>query len=213
MGYTCLFPFWFPALSLYQHQGLFKRVSSSHQVATVLEFRLQHSPSNEHPGLISFRIDWLDPLAVQGTLKSLLQHHSSKASILWHYILSLFRLNAMLHYFKYLLPISSVFFSWSFSLSTWENPAWAHSNSSPFLKEPILFSASRNISKKLVSYASLNVWFSDSTDFSKEYYSAIKKNAFESVLMRWMKLEPTIQSEGSQKEKYQYSILTHIYRI
>ena len=41
-------------------------------------------PSNEHPGLISFRMDWLDLLAVQGTLKSLLQHHSSKASILWH---------------------------------------------------------------------------------------------------------------------------------
>ena len=42
------------------------------------------SPSNEHPGLISFRIDWLDSLAVQGTLRSLLQHHSSKASILQH---------------------------------------------------------------------------------------------------------------------------------
>ena len=41
------------------------------------------SPSNEHPGLISFRMDWLDLLAVQGTLKSLFQHHSSKASILW----------------------------------------------------------------------------------------------------------------------------------
>ena len=44
-----------------------------------------------------------------------------------------------------------------------------------------------------------------------EYYSAIKKNAFESVLMRWMKLEPIIQSEVSKKEKHQYSILTHIY--
>ena len=43
-----------------------------------------------------------------------------------------------------------------------------------------------------------------------DYHSAIKKNAFESVLMRWMKLEPIIQSEGSQKEKHQYSILTHI---
>ena len=43
-----------------------------------------------------------------------------------------------------------------------------------------------------------------------EYYSAIKKNAFESVLMRWMKLEPIIQSEVSQKEKHQYSILMHI---
>ena len=42
------------------------------------------SPSNEHPGLISFRMDWLDLLAVQGTLKSLLQQHSSEASILWH---------------------------------------------------------------------------------------------------------------------------------
>ena len=42
------------------------------------------SPSSEHPGLISFRMDWLDLLAVQGTLRSLLQHHCSKASILWH---------------------------------------------------------------------------------------------------------------------------------
>ena len=46
-----------------------------------------------------------------------------------------------------------------------------------------------------------------------EYYSAIKKNAFESVLKRWMKLEPIIQSEVGQKEKHQYSILTHIYGI
>ena len=47
-------------------------------------FSFNISPSNEHPGLISFRMHWLDLLAVQGTLKSLLQHHSSKASILWH---------------------------------------------------------------------------------------------------------------------------------
>ena len=46
-------------------------------------FSFSISPSNEHPGLISFRMDWLDFLAVQGALKSLLQHHSSKASILW----------------------------------------------------------------------------------------------------------------------------------
>ena len=46
-----------------------------------------------------------------------------------------------------------------------------------------------------------------------EYYSAIKKNAFESVLMRWVKLEPIIQSEVSQKEKHQYSVLTHIHGI
>ena len=47
-------------------------------------FSFNISLSNEHPGLISFRMDWLDLLAVQGTLKHLLQHHSSKASILWH---------------------------------------------------------------------------------------------------------------------------------
>ena len=47
-------------------------------------FSFNISPSNEHPGMISFRLDWLDLFAVQGTLKSLLQHHSLKASILWH---------------------------------------------------------------------------------------------------------------------------------
>ena len=49
--------------------------------------------------------------------------------------------------------------------------------------------------------------------YRKEYYSAVKKNTFESVLMRWMKLEPIIQSEVSQKEKQQYSILMYIYGI
>ena len=49
--------------------------------------------------------------------------------------------------------------------------------------------------------------------YTMEYYSGIKKNTFESVLMRWMKLEPIIQSEVSQKEKHQYNILTHIYGI
>ena len=49
--------------------------------------------------------------------------------------------------------------------------------------------------------------------YTMEYYSSIKKNTFESVLIKWMKLEPIIQSEVSQKEKHQYSILTHIYGI
>ena len=49
--------------------------------------------------------------------------------------------------------------------------------------------------------------------YTMEYYSAIKKNTFESVLMRWMTLEPIIQNEVSQKEKHQYSILAHIYGI
>ena len=56
-------------------------------------FSFSISPSNEHPGLISFRMDWLDLLAVQGTLKSLLQHHSSKASILWHSAFFTFQLS------------------------------------------------------------------------------------------------------------------------
>jgi len=73
-----------PTSNLFQRQGLFQWVTSSRQVAKVLEFQLQHQSFHEYSGLISFRIDWLDLLAVQGTLKSLLQHHSSKASILWH---------------------------------------------------------------------------------------------------------------------------------
>ena len=72
------------ALSLSQRQDLFQWVSFLHQVAKILELQLSISPSNEYSGLISFRMDCLDLLAVQGTLKSLLQHHSSKASILWH---------------------------------------------------------------------------------------------------------------------------------
>ena len=55
----------------------------------------------------------------------------------------------------------------------------------------------------------IRVWYI----YTKEYYSAIKNNTFESVLMRWMKLEPIIQSEVSQKDKDHYSILTHIYVI
>ena len=65
------------------------RVFSSESVLRIRwpmywSFRFNNSPSNEHSGVISFRMDWLDFLAVQGTLKSLLQHHSSKASILRH---------------------------------------------------------------------------------------------------------------------------------
>ena len=70
------------AFNLSQHQGLIPWVSSLYQVAKVLGLQLQHPPSNEHSGLISLRIDWFDLLAVQGTLKGLLHHDNSKASIL-----------------------------------------------------------------------------------------------------------------------------------
>ena len=69
-----------PASNPSQHQSLFQWVKSSHEVAKVLEFQ----SFQRTPGLISFRMDCLDILAVQGTLKSLLQHHSSNASILRH---------------------------------------------------------------------------------------------------------------------------------
>ena len=68
--------------SLSQHQGLFQWVSSQIRWPKYCIFSFNISPSNDYSGLISFRIDWLDLLAVQGTLKSLLQHHSSKSSIL-----------------------------------------------------------------------------------------------------------------------------------
>ena len=67
-----------PAPNPSQHQSLF------HWVNSLSHFSFSSSSSNEHPGLISFRMDWSDLLAVQGTLKSLFQHHSSNASILRH---------------------------------------------------------------------------------------------------------------------------------
>ena len=73
-----------PAFNLSQHQGLFQWVGFYSRWPKYWRFNFSISPSNEYSGLISFRMDWLDLLAVQGTLKSLLQHHSSKASILWH---------------------------------------------------------------------------------------------------------------------------------
>ena len=71
-----------PAFNFSQHQGLFRWVSSLHRWPKYWSFSI--SPSIEYSGLISFTFDWFDLFAVQGTLKSLLQHHSSKASILWH---------------------------------------------------------------------------------------------------------------------------------
>ena len=71
-----LLPSVFPSIRVFSNESLHIRWPK------YWSFSFSISPSNEHPGLISFRMDWLDLLAVQGTLKSLLQHHSSKASIL-----------------------------------------------------------------------------------------------------------------------------------
>ena len=72
-----------PSFNLSQHQGLFQWVSSSHQVMKVLKLQLQYQSFQWIFRVDSFRMDWFDLLAVQGTFKSLLQYHSSKASILW----------------------------------------------------------------------------------------------------------------------------------
>ena len=73
-----LLPSIFPSIRVFSNESDFRI-----RWPEYWRFSFNISPSNEHPGLISFRMDWLDLLAVQGTLKSLLQHHSSKASILW----------------------------------------------------------------------------------------------------------------------------------
>ena len=78
----CLWLLLLPSVFQGQHQGLFQRVDSLHQVARVLKLQLQHQSFQWILRLISFRIDWFDLLEVQGTLKSLLQHNSSKPSIL-----------------------------------------------------------------------------------------------------------------------------------
>ena len=73
-----LLPSIFPSIRVFSNESAFHI-----RWPKYWSFSFNISPYNEHPGLISFRMDWLDLLAVQGTLKSLLQHHSSKPSILW----------------------------------------------------------------------------------------------------------------------------------
>ena len=82
-----------PALNLSQHQDLFQWDSCFGSGSQSIEVCFSISPSNEYSGLISFRIDWLDLLVVQRTLKSLLQHHSSKASILQHSVFLMVQLS------------------------------------------------------------------------------------------------------------------------
>ena len=97
-----------PIFNLSQHQGLCKWVSSSHQVVKALEFQLQISPSNEHSGFISFRMDWLDLLAVQGTLKTPLPTPQFK------------RINSLALSFLYSPNLTSIHDHWkNHSLTRW----------------------------------------------------------------------------------------------
>ena len=97
LSHPLLSPF-SPALNLSQHQGLFKYF--------YWNFSFNFTPSNEHAGLIFFRMDWLDLPVVQGTFKSLLQYHSSKALIHWH---SAF----FLYFFSFLKPGLLFFKNWT----------------------------------------------------------------------------------------------------
>ena len=98
---------------------------------------------------------------------------------------------------------------------TQQSHCWAYTLRKPDLKEMFitaLFTIARTREKPRCPLADewiRKLW----TIYTTEYYSAIKRNMFESVLMRWMNLEPIIQSEVNQKKKDKYSILTHIYGI
>ena len=102
---------------------------------------------------------------------------------------------------------------------TQQSHCWAYTPRKPELKEThvpqcssALFTIARTWKQPRCPSADewiRKLWYI----YTMEYYSAIKNNAFESVLVNWMKLEPIIQSEVSQKEKHQYSIPTHIYGI
>ena len=83
-----LLPSVFPSIRVFSNESVIRM-----RWPKYWSFSFSISPSNEHPGLISFSMDWLDPLAVQGTLKSLLPHHSSKASILQHSVFFIVQLS------------------------------------------------------------------------------------------------------------------------
>ena len=82
-----------PAFNLSQHQGLFHESVLHIRWPKYWNFSFSISPSNEYSGLISFRMDWFDLLAVQGTLKSFLQHYGSKISILWYSVFFMVQLS------------------------------------------------------------------------------------------------------------------------
>ena len=171
-------------------------------------FSFNISPSNEHPGLISFRMDWLDLLAVQETLKSLLQYHSSKASILRRSVFFIVKLShpytttgKTIALTRRILvgKITSLLFKYAVSVG--------HSFSS---KEQVSFNfkaavticSDFRVQEKmsllflLFPHLFAMMWWDQ-----MPWLLAIKRNAFESVLMKWMNLESIIQSEVNQKEK------------
>ena len=139
-------------------------------------FSFSISPFKKHPGLISFRMDWLDLLAVQRTLESLLQHHISKASILQH----------------------SAFFTVQLS-----HPYMTTRKTIALTRRTLV---GKVMSRLLSMLSRLVIAFLPRSEhllkkavyvLEMEYYPGIKKHTYESFLVRWMKLEPIIQSEAS----------------
>ena len=157
-------------------------------------FSFRISPSSEHPGLISFKMDWFDLLAVQGTLRSLLQHHSSKASILRR---SAFFTVQFSH--PYMTTRKTIAFTRQTFvgkvtslllniLSRWVIAflprskrlliSWLQSPSAVILRPPKIKSATVSTVSPSISYEVMG------SDAMTEYYSAINRNVFESVVMR-----------------------------
>ena len=155
-------------------------------------FSFSISPSSEHPGLISFRMDLLDLLAIQGALKSLIQHHNSKASFFQH----------------------SAFFTVQLShpyMTTGKTTALTRQTFVGKVMSLLFSTLSRLVITLLPRSKHLSISWLQSP--SAVISSDLKWHAFESVLMRWMNLEPIIQREVSQKEKDKHHILMHIYGI
>ena len=132
-------------------------------------------PSKEHPGLISFRMDWLDLVPIQRTLKSLLQHHSSKASILRH-----------LAFFTVQLSHPYMTTGKTIALTRWNFVGKVMSLLLNMLSKLVITFLPRS-KRLLISWLQ-----SPSAVILEPQNSAIKNNTFESVLMMWMKLEPII---------------------
>ena len=201
------------------------RVFSSESVLAIRwpkywSFTFSISPSNEYSGLISFRIDCLDLLGVQGTLKSLFQHHSSKASTLQCSAFFMIQLSypymttgktIALTGWTFVGKVMSLLFNMISSLVIAFLPrnkrlliSWLQSPTAVIWEPTKIKSVTVSIVSPSICHEVMEL---------DAMILVFRMLSFKPVLMRWMKLEPIIQSEVSQKEKHQYSILTHIYGI
>ena len=179
-------------------------------------FSFSISPSNEYPGLISFRMDWLDLLAVHGTLKSLLQHHSSKASILWFSAFFIVQLShpymttgktIALSRWTFVDKVMSLLFNMLSRLVITFLPrskrlliSWLQSPSAVILeprkiKSATVSSLSPSICHEVMGPDALILVF------WMEYYSAIKKNEMMPFAATWVDLEIVVLGEVKLRKR------------